>query len=66
MSAEESTLASILGLNELDEVQLMAEGQPKGYSMINGAKYNFYQVPLAQAFGGVLRLHWSKARSRLH
>merc|ERR1719183_755186 len=32
------------GLNELEEVQLMAEGQPKGYSMINGDKYNFYQV----------------------
>merc|ERR1719482_2131073 len=28
----------------LDEVQVMAEGQPKGYAMINGAKYNFYQV----------------------
>merc|ERR1719409_360563 len=26
------------------EVHVMAEGQPKGYSMINGAKYNFYQV----------------------
>jgi len=26
------------------EVQVMADGQPKGYSMINGAKYNFYQV----------------------
>jgi carbonic anhydrase len=32
------------GLNSLEEVELMAEGQPKGYSMINGAKYNFYQV----------------------
>merc|ERR1719506_1852717 len=32
------------GLNELDEVQVMAEGQPKGHAMINGAKYNFYQV----------------------
>jgi carbonic anhydrase len=25
-------------------VEVMAEGQPKGYSMINGQKYNFYQV----------------------
>jgi carbonic anhydrase len=31
-------------LNEDGEVHVMAEGQPKGYSMINGAKYNFYQV----------------------
>merc|ERR1719506_1701796 len=26
------------------KVQVMADGQPKGHSMINGAKYNFYQV----------------------
>merc|ERR1719183_1877784 len=26
------------------EVHVTAAGQPKGYSMINGAKYNFYQV----------------------
>merc|ERR1719482_2018884 len=32
------------GLNPLGEKQLMADGQPKGYAMINGAKYNFYQV----------------------
>merc|ERR1719238_109953 len=31
-------------LNQDGEVHVMAEGQPKGYSMINGAKYNFYQV----------------------
>merc|ERR1719313_2386658 len=31
-------------LDSLDEVQVMAAGQPKGYAMINGAKYNFYQV----------------------
>merc|ERR1719311_612441 len=28
----------------LSEVHVMVDGQPKGYSMINGAKYNFYQV----------------------
>ena len=26
------------------EVDVMVDGQPKGHSMINGAKYNFYQV----------------------
>jgi carbonic anhydrase len=31
-------------LNMDGEVHVMAEGQPKGYAMINGAKYNFYQV----------------------
>jgi carbonic anhydrase len=32
------------GLDAVDDVKLMAEGQPKGHAMINGAKYNFYQV----------------------
>merc|ERR1719353_1605200 len=31
-------------LDSLDEVQVMAEGQPKGHAIINGAKFNFYQV----------------------
>merc|ERR1719473_2595597 len=31
-------------LDTMGEVHVMADGQPKGYSMINGAKYNFYQV----------------------
>merc|ERR1719327_54239 len=31
-------------LNDADEAHVMVGGQPKGYSMINGAKYNFYQV----------------------
>merc|ERR1719183_3212042 len=31
-------------LDTLDEVQVMAEGQPKGHAIINGAMYNFYQV----------------------
>jgi carbonic anhydrase len=31
-------------LNQDGEAHVMAEGQPKGHSMINGAKYNFYQV----------------------
>merc|ERR1719440_121953 len=31
-------------LHQDGEVHVMAEGQPKGYSLINGAKYNFYQV----------------------
>merc|ERR1719183_1869173 len=38
------TSPSTHGLNEEGEVHVMADGQPKGYSMINGAKYNFYQV----------------------
>merc|ERR1711871_1938016 len=32
------------GLDQDGEVHVMADGQPKGYAMINGAKYNFYQV----------------------
>jgi carbonic anhydrase len=31
-------------LNDEGEIHVMADGQPKGYAMINGAKYNFYQV----------------------
>merc|ERR1719409_2139601 len=31
-------------LDDAGEAHVMAAGQPKGYSMINGAKYNFYQV----------------------
>merc|ERR1719238_387556 len=38
------TSPSTHGLDQDGEVHVMAEGQPKGYAMINGAKYNFYQV----------------------
>merc|ERR1719174_2226026 len=38
------TSPSTHDLNQDGEVHVMADGQPKGYSLINGAKYNFYQV----------------------
>merc|ERR1719247_3360315 len=38
------TSPSTHGLDQDGEVHVMAEGQPKGYAMINGDKYNFYQV----------------------
>merc|ERR1719174_286805 len=38
------TSPSTHDLNQDGEVHVMADGQPKGYSIINGAKYNFYQV----------------------
>merc|ERR1719353_1976646 len=31
-------------LHQDGEVHVMADGQPKGYSLVNGARYNFYQV----------------------
>ena len=32
------------GLDDGGAVEAAVDGEPKGYSMINGAKYNFYQV----------------------